>query len=39
VKGEMTDYNGKTIKIEDIEAPRPLAVAFLFGKITDSRSR
>ncbi len=32
VKGEMTDYNGKTIKIEDIEAPRPLAVAFLFGK-------
>jgi len=32
VKGEMTDYTGKTIKIEDIEAPRPLAAAFLFGK-------
>ncbi len=32
VKGEMSDYNGKTIKIEDIEAPRPLASAFLFGK-------
>lgn len=31
VKGEMTDYTGKTIKIEDIEAPRPLAAAFLFG--------
>ena len=30
VKGEMIDYFGKTIKIEDIEAPRPLAVAFLF---------
>ncbi|MGV8091870.1 MAG: Crp/Fnr family transcriptional regulator [Mangrovibacterium sp.] len=32
VKGEMNDYTGKTIKIEDIEAPRPLASAFLFGK-------
>ena len=32
VKGEMSDYTGKTIKIEDIEAPRPLASAFLFGK-------
>lgn len=32
VKGEMNDYSGKTIKIEDIEAPRPLAVAFLFGR-------
>ena len=32
VKGEMTDYTGKTIKIEDIEAPRPLAAAFLFGQ-------
>jgi len=31
VKGEMIDYSGKTIKIEDIEAPRPLANAFLFG--------
>jgi len=32
VKGEMIDYSGKTIKIEDIEAPKPLATAFLFGK-------
>ncbi len=31
VKGEMLDYTGKTLKIEDIEAPRPLAAAFLFG--------
>ncbi len=31
VKGEMTDYSGKTVKIEDIEAPRPLAAAFIFG--------
>src|SRR5690554_994688 len=31
VKGEMIDYSGKTIKIEDVEAPRPLATAFLFG--------
>lgn len=32
VKGEMIDFSGKTIKIEDVEAPRPLASAFLFGK-------
>ncbi|MDP4184181.1 MAG: Crp/Fnr family transcriptional regulator [Bacteroidota bacterium] len=32
VKGEMPDLSGKVIKIEDIEAPRPLAVAFLFGQ-------
>lgn len=32
VKGEMSDFSGKVIKIEDIESPRPLAVAFLFGK-------
>lgn len=31
VKGEMMDFNGKTIKIEDIASPRPLAPAFLFG--------
>lgn len=31
-KGEMIDYSGKTIKIEDVEAPKPLASAFLFGK-------
>lgn len=33
VRGEMIDFTGKTIKIEDIEAPRPLAPAFLFGKM------
>lgn len=32
VRGEMIDYSGKTVKIEDIEAPKPLATAFLFGK-------
>ena len=32
VVGEMLDYSGKAIKVEDIRAPRPLAPAFLFGK-------
>lgn len=32
VKGEMIDYSGKTIKIEDIHAPKPIAIAFIFGK-------
>lgn len=32
VKAEMNDYSGKTIKIEDLSAPQPLAVAFLFGQ-------
>lgn len=32
VRGEMIDFSGKTIKIEDIEAPKPLAAAFLFGQ-------
>lgn len=32
VKGEMVDYTGKVIKIEDIIPARPLAPAFLFGK-------
>jgi len=32
VRGEMIDFSGKTIKIEDIEAPKPLATAFLFGQ-------
>jgi CRP-like cAMP-binding protein len=32
VKGEMVDFSGRTIKIEDIESPRVLAPAFLFGK-------
>ncbi|MFH2094638.1 MAG: Crp/Fnr family transcriptional regulator [Bacteroidota bacterium] len=31
VRGEMVDFSGKTLKIEDIESPRPLAIAFLFG--------
>jgi CRP-like cAMP-binding protein len=32
VTGEMIDFAGKVIKIEDIHPPRPLAAAFLFGK-------
>lgn len=32
VRGEMIDPSGKAIKIEDIEPPRPLAVAFIFGQ-------
>lgn len=32
VKGEMVDYTGKVIKIEDIHPVRPLAPAFLFGR-------
>ena len=32
VKGEMFNYSGKTIKIEDIHAPMPIAIAFIFGK-------
>lgn len=31
VKGEMVDYEGRVIKIEDIPAPGALAVGFLFG--------
>jgi len=31
VKGEMVDYAGRIIKIEDIQAPGVLAAAFLFG--------
>lgn len=31
VKGEMVDFAGKVIKIEDIQPPGPLAAAFLFG--------
>jgi CRP/FNR family transcriptional regulator, dissimilatory nitrate respiration regulator len=32
VKGEMVDFSGKVIKIDDICAPHPLASAFIFGK-------
>jgi len=31
VKGEMADYTGRVIKIEDIPAPDALAPAFIFG--------
>jgi CRP-like cAMP-binding protein len=31
VKGEMIDYSGRVLKIEDIPPLRPLAVAFLFS--------
>lgn len=32
VKGEMTDPSGKVVKVEDIFAPNPLAILFLFGE-------
>lgn len=32
VKGEMIDVSGKLVKVEDIYAPSPLAILFLFGK-------
>ncbi len=31
VKGEMTGPSGKVVKVEDIYAPNPLAILFLFG--------
>ncbi|MCD4681471.1 MAG: Crp/Fnr family transcriptional regulator [Bacteroidales bacterium] len=31
VKGEMADFSGKIIKIEDIETPRHIAAAIIFG--------
>lgn len=31
VKAEMTDPSGKVAKVEDISAPNPLAILFLFG--------
>jgi len=35
VRGEMTDYSGKTLKIEDMRPPQALAPAFLFGVNND----
>lgn len=32
VRGEMADASGKVIKIEDVEAPRPIALSFIFGQ-------
>lgn len=32
VKGEMSDPAGKVVKVEDIDAPSPLAILFLFGQ-------
>ncbi len=32
VKGEMIDPSGRMIKVEDIYAPNPLAILFLFGQ-------
>jgi CRP-like cAMP-binding protein len=32
VKGEMSDPSGKVVKVEDIYAPNPLAILFLFGQ-------
>lgn len=31
VKAEMSDASGKVVKVEDIHAPNPLAILFLFG--------
>lgn len=31
VKAEMTDSSGRMVKVEDIQAPNPLAILFLFG--------
>jgi CRP-like cAMP-binding protein len=31
VKGEMVDYSGRVIKIEDVPAPGAIASAFMFG--------
>jgi CRP-like cAMP-binding protein len=33
VKGEMVDYAGRVIKIEDVPAPGAIASAFIYGKI------
>lgn len=32
VKGEMSGPSGKVVKVEDIYAPNPLAILFLFGE-------
>ena len=32
VRGEMSDYSGRLIKVEDITAPRAIAPLFLFGE-------
>lgn len=32
VRGEMVDFNGKSIEVETISAPRPIAPGFIFGK-------
>jgi CRP-like cAMP-binding protein len=32
VKGEMVDYSGKILKVEEMTAPQPIAHAFLFGE-------
>ena len=32
VKGEMVDFSGKILKVEEMTAPMPIAHAFLFGE-------
>jgi len=32
VRGEMVDFSGKSIEVETIPAPRPIAPAFIFGR-------
>lgn len=31
IRAEMTDVSGRVVKIEDVSAPSPLAILFLFG--------
>lgn len=32
IKGEMVDFSGRILKIEEMQAPQPIAHAFLFGE-------
>ncbi len=32
VKAEMIDFSGRVVRVEDIHAPNPLAILFLFGE-------
>lgn len=32
VAGEMSDPSGRVVRVEDVEAPNPLAILFLFGE-------
>jgi CRP/FNR family transcriptional regulator, dissimilatory nitrate respiration regulator len=32
IRGEMLDFSGKTVEVETVSAPKPIAAAFIFGK-------